>query len=264
MPDQISLALAQAYDSSLALFADFVPSGYLPDIIKIAIGSFLGAGLAVLFVLLRQNAARRRERKAVGNLAIATLDRLANDFALARAVILNYREFILRERPRLPPWMHVKPAHFSYAGTLRFDLSALAFLLEEEGGVQVTKNLLAAESTYHDFFGLLSDYVSVAETVREKFMLAGIDPMDAARVREFPEVAGAATVAKAERLAHAILAHVERSETVFRDAAIALSAGLGRRFGKKGVGRVEVPTYTQLRKMLESSEDGLRTPPIRP
>lgn len=264
MPEQISLALVQAYDSVAGFLANSLPPGFLPDIIKIAIGSFIGAGLAILFALSRQNAARRRERKAAGNLAIATLDRLANDFAQARAVILNYREYILRERPLLPPWMHVKAAHFSHAASPRFEPATLSFLLEEEGGVQVMKKLLAAESAYHDFFGLLRDYVGVAEAIRERLALARLDPADATLARELADVAGAAAVAKAERLAHAILVHVERSETVFRDAATALPAALGRRFGKKGIGKIEVPTYSQLRKTLELSEDGLRTPPIRP
>jgi len=261
MPEQLSLALAQAYESTLGLLAGVVPPGALPDIIKIAIGSFLGSGLAVLLAWLRYSAARRQDRKAAGNLAIVTLDRLANDFALARAVILSHREFILSERPRLPPWMHVKAAHFSHAGTLRFDLPALAFLLEDERGAQIVRKLLVAESAYHDFFGLLRDYIGVAETIREKLAAAGLDPMDAGRAGE---AAGAATVARAERLAHAILAHVERSEAVFREAAAVLHAALARRFGKKGLGSIEIPTYTQLRKILEASEDALRTPPIHP
>jgi hypothetical protein len=264
MPDRISHALAEAYHDALALISSSLPPGYLAEITKIAIGSFVGAGLAILLAWLRHNALRRRERKAAGNLAIATLDRLANDFALARAVILNYREFILREQPRLPPWMHIKPAHFSHASMLHFDRSSLAFLLDGERGVQMMKTLIAAESAYHDFFGLLRDYVAVAEAIREKLALAGLDPMDAAQARDFTDVAGPAVVAKAERLAHAILAHVERSETAFREAAIALPAVLGSRLGKKGVARIEVPTYSQLRKRLELSEDDLRTPPIRP
>lgn len=260
MPEQIGLALGQAHQAILAL----VSGGHVEDIVKVAIGSFFGAGLAVLIALLRQGAARRRERKAAGNLAIVMLDRLAGDFVLARAVILNYREFMLRERPRLPPWLHVKVAHFSHAAMLRMDLSALAFLLEDARGAQAARKLLAAESAYHDFFGLLREHTGIAETIREKLSLAGIDPMDPASGREVADVAGAAAVAKAERLAHAILTHAERSETLFREAAGGLTDALGHRLGKKGVSRIEIPTYTQLRKMLELSEDGLRTPPIRP
>jgi hypothetical protein len=260
MPEQISLALPHLYDAALA----WVRAGHIGDIIKVAVGAFIGAGLALLLALSRQSAARRRERKAAGNLALITLDRLASDFVLARAVILNYREFILRERPRLPPWLHVKAAHFGHAGTLRFEPSGLQLLLEQERGAHVVRKLLAAESAYHDFFWLLRDYIAVAEVIDEKLSLAGIDPADATHARELDGAVGAATAAKAERLAHAILAHVERSEALFREAATTLPVALGRRFGKKGLSTIEIPTYSQLRKMLELSEDGLRTPPIHP
>lgn len=263
MPEEISRALEQIHQGALGFLAH-IPPGYVQDIVKIAIGAFIGAGLALLIVSLRRNAARRREQRAAGNLAIATLDRIANDFALARAVILDYREFILREQPRLPHWMHVKPAHFSHGATLRLELPSLAFVLDEERGVRMIRTLIAAEAVYHDFFGLLRDYAAVAEVIREKLTLAGIDPMDAGRAREFAEAAGPAALARAERLSHAILAHVERSESAFREAAVALPAVLGTRLGKRGIARIEVPTYSQLRKRLEISEDGLRTPPIRP
>jgi hypothetical protein len=267
MPEEFSSAITQAFDSAAGAFASLtssLPAGFLADVFTIFIGSFLGAGLAIFFATRKQDTIRRRDQKAAGNLAIATLARLANDFALARAVILNYRELILREQPRLPLWMHIKPAHFSHATALRFDLPSLIFLFEYEGGSHLVQKLITAESAYHEFFGQLRAYSGIAEAIREKFSTAEVNPMDDARVRELADAAGPANVARAEELTHAILAHVERSERVFRELSVSLPGLLSRKFGKKGIGTIEIPTYTQLRKSLELSEDGLQIPPIRP
>jgi hypothetical protein len=141
-------------------------------------------------------------------------------------------------------------------------MATLTFLYEIEGGAAVMEKLIAAEAAYHDFFRLLHSHSQITEAARDKLSIVRANPVHTPLSSD--PAAGPTHVSRADMLTHAILAHVERSEAAFREASTALPALLGRRFGRKGVGKIALPTYTELKKALELSEDGLRTPPIRP
>lgn len=132
-----------------------------------ALGPFFGALFAffVNLFLLRQQ--RRRENKAAGNLAMATLSRMYGDFLIAKSAI----QHDLKTRKDLAACLQIRPTIFEFSESLTFDLKALTFLFEQ-GQTDLLDQLLLVQVKYHDLRNLLR-LNNDAAWERDKYIVDG-------------------------------------------------------------------------------------------
>src|SRR5438270_6059908 len=97
----------QALEKAIGL-VDAIPTAFFADILKTLIGSLVGAGLAFRYALRRDEAARLRDQRAAGNLALAILARQLSDFTVTKAGIVQHRASVLEVQPMSPLWMQLK------------------------------------------------------------------------------------------------------------------------------------------------------------
>jgi hypothetical protein len=185
------------------------------DVLKSAIGPFLGAGAAFALALWRDRRLRIRDRKAAGNMAVLTLLRQTNDYLTAATTLRTYRDWLLKQQPSSPPWMLMKPMHFDHSDALRFRMDSLVFLLERPAGEKVIEALLTVEMQYHALFGMLKVHAETSEALQVKLSDSDIDPRQGVRVADLELVAGFQLVAKTQSFVHGIFECIDRDESKF-------------------------------------------------
>ncbi|TMC49616.1 MAG: hypothetical protein E6J20_17785, partial [Chloroflexi bacterium] len=156
----------QALEKAIGL-VDAIPTAFFADILKTLIGSLVGAGLAFRYALRRDEAARLRDQRAAGNLALAILARQLSDFTVTKAGIVQHRASVLEVQPMSPLWMQLKPIQIDYADSLRFDIKSLEFLFKPGRG-RILEQLINAELAYRDFTRLVEVHRLTAEEVQRK------------------------------------------------------------------------------------------------
>lgn len=227
-----------------------IPKGFFLDVTKTLIGTFAGAGLAFWFALKKDGIAKAKEQKAAGDYALTTLGRQASDFLQVKFSIERDRAERLKETPAMPAWMQIKPMHFPYSESLKFNLDSLIYLYEIEGGSDTVEQLINVEGKYHDFFSLLEVFGKTAEALQQRFSDAGIDPRAGVGLSTLEKVGGFALVSKADSLAKGIFMHLERTEPYFHKACEKLPETLIKKFGGKGALKIKLPTQAELGKIM--------------
>lgn len=233
-----------------------IPYTFAVDVAKSLIGSFIGAGLAFALALWRDHILRLRDRRAAGNLAIATIARQYSDFLQVRTSINEHRQMVLQANPNVsvPPWMQMKPMHFLSSDNLKFNLESLTFLFEYKSAT-ILERLINAELQYHDLAKLIHIHSETAEQMQQKLAAAGAPLNGEASIANLETVVGTALVAKLNSFVPAIFIHLERDEQKYLDAVSELRSLLVKIFGPKGIADVQkaAPQPAQGAKPLSPS-----------
>ena len=124
----------------------------LPEVLKAAIGPFLGAGLAFLSTRIHDAHRRHQENTAAGNLALTTLNSMLNEHYLWRAGI--YGELANPDRsPNTPIWAMLRPAVQTF-GEHEVDLKSLAFLFEDPDAIDALNAVRMAQLRFRDMVAM--------------------------------------------------------------------------------------------------------------
>jgi len=214
----------------------------LLDIGKAIIGSFAGATFAFIFALRMYNRQLRRENKAAGNLAMATLRRQYNDFMVYGRGVKKTYDDMFRVEPHAPLWLLLKPHHYTFSGPLRFDIKSLTFLFEK-GDVKFLQDLLLAEARYHDLMSSADKLNQTLDEAQQVLAAAGIGAQGAHRIGELENIVGPALVGRANSFVESMLRTVEEDKGVYSEATESLRAKLVEYFGadEKGILLAQAP-----------------------
>ncbi len=122
------------------------------ELTKIAIGSFLGFGLALLSARLLDYRKRKRERLVAGNVALFTLKNQYNDFLLFRR---DFRENVARPglSGNAPIWALLQPT-FLQIDDSKIDFNSIGFLFEEGKNASRIDILQNSQIAHRDLLSL--------------------------------------------------------------------------------------------------------------
>ena len=208
-------------------------SSFLLDIAKMFVGALVGGGLAFHYALRRDEAVRRRDQKAAGNLALAILARQFSDFQVTKLGIDQHIAWVLKEDPKTPLWLQLKPIQADYSvDTLRFDIKSLEFLFQRGRG-EVLEHLINAELAYRDFARLVEVHGATREEAQRKMSDAGIGAHSTLQAAQ--DAVGWALVVKLRDFTAALLERTAKGGKVYLDAADALRRILVEEFGDKEI-----------------------------
>lgn len=219
------------------------PDKFAIDVFKAALGSFVGAGLAFWFALRKDHLNRSHAQQTSGRVATTTLARFSSDFFQVKKAIVESRAEVLAAQPRSSLWMQLKPMPFPYAEDLQFDMSAITYIFDYEGGASVFEKLINAQLKYHNFFFLLREHRSTAQEVQDLLAQNFPDPQRGVRVAEVEAKLGFSKVARMNSLVKAIFSDADDGQQTFDQASDALSELLKRIFKKKAL-RIVKPVAT--------------------
>src|SRR6267143_3555144 len=118
------------------------------EILKAAIGPFIGAGLAFLSTRVHDARRQQQEDVAAGNVALSMLNSMLNEYLLWR--LGAYAELANPNRASNSPlWAHMRPSFQSF-GDYSIDLKSLSFLFEDPQTIEALNAVRLAELTYRD------------------------------------------------------------------------------------------------------------------
>jgi hypothetical protein len=118
------------------------------DILKAAIGPFIGAGLAFLSTRVHDARRQQQENVAAGNLALSMLSSMQNEYLLWR--LGAYADLANPNRASDSPlWARIRPSFQSF-GDYSVDLRSLSFLFENPECIEALNAVRLAELTYRD------------------------------------------------------------------------------------------------------------------
>jgi hypothetical protein len=118
------------------------------DILKAAIGPFIGAGLAFLSTRVHDARRQQQENVAAGNLALSMLNSMLNEYLLWR--LGAYADMADPKRASDSPlWARIRPSFQSF-GDYSIDLKSLSFLFENPECIEALNAVCLAELTYRD------------------------------------------------------------------------------------------------------------------
>ncbi len=122
------------------------------ELAKIATGSFLGFGLALLSARLLDYRKRRREHLIAGSVALFTLKNQYNDFLLFRR---DFRENVARSEltGNEPIWALLQPTFLQIDGST-LDFNSIGFLLEQGRYASTFDDLQSSQISHRDLLGL--------------------------------------------------------------------------------------------------------------
>lgn len=144
-------------------------SSWVLDIVKTAIGAFVGAGLAFVTTRLHDASRRKREDIAAGRLAFQLL-------LLQWLDCLNYRHG-LRTRldvlarglgPSAPAWLYAYPVSYTFTPAPDVDAKSLAFLFERDRSGSALDRVMVAQQRFTDLKVRSRELVDAARAVQSK------------------------------------------------------------------------------------------------
>lgn len=231
------------------------------DITKTIIGSFAGATFAFMFAFWMHNRQRRRENKAAGNLAMATLARQLNDFIIYKRGIRESHQEMLKAHPKAPPWLQLKPIHYTFSGPLKFDIESLAFLFEK-GNPAFLADIMIAEARYHDLLSSSEKLNLTLDEAQNKLAAGGLAANGVRRLNELEEILGPALVAKANAFVEGMLRTVAEDQDIYVKATKALRAKLIEYFGEGETGIImgQLPPEAEVVPAADAGEANARAP----
>ena len=150
--DRLDVFLVAAVSSAVAIMlfpGSLFSSVWWSEMLKAAVGPFVGAGLAFASAMFIQSRTRRRENLSAGTLALLTIGSQYND-------LLNYRRALRHEiakrehaSPGLPDWLLAPSIGPDLEPGQAIDFQSLAFLFYVTASYEVHARLVLAEQHYH-------------------------------------------------------------------------------------------------------------------
>jgi hypothetical protein len=200
------------------------------DVAKSAIGPFIGAALAFLANEVNRYRTERRDRVAVGNMALFTLRQQLADLYSYRAVIRRELVIFLERAPDAPDWALLRPKLFQWSENSEFDRSGLAFLMMAASGKQAMQLLADAERRYG---AARSGYEAGMKAVRDLHARTSELERDGrdATWDEMRRYAGPALVSACEGIFNSTLARLDDDIDGHRAALAALRRALKQQLG---------------------------------
>ena len=142
------------------------------DLLKAAIGTFLGAGLAFWSAMRQQRQKEAREQIAAGNMALFKLHVLHGHTRNVRKNLRGYMAAGPKSHPGEPLWFLLKPTFVTFDESA-IDFESLVFLLDSEGGRSAIKHLKNAELSFRHLayvHGRFGEAARELQTSLEPFM----------------------------------------------------------------------------------------------
>lgn len=193
------------------------------DIIKLFLGSFAGAGSALLVARLNDARKLRRENLASGNLALLTLRDQINDFL---EFPKRFRHDVANPTrgPSTPVYMLVQPDLHAYTES-GIDFSSLSFLMERRKHIPKLNSLVFSAKLYRNLVKLDGFRNDAVLALQEK--LAEVESTKPARtVKDIERVAGPLLTANATAAIVALVTHARDDEPIYRQAVAELREAL--------------------------------------
>jgi hypothetical protein len=210
----------------------------MAEILRVSIGSLagalVGASLAFLFNYILQRRVHRREEKAAGNYAMATLSLQFNGFVNVRRLYRRQLEACRALSAQTPVWFAMHPILHFLPARLDFDFATLTFLFEQ-GDVETFQALHQAESVYRTLLGALDAFSKTSDEKQERLSTAGFPPGEAVDPGAAFGAIGPKIAGDLQSFIAAVQEHCDRDEQTYLRASQLLHAALERRFGKKGL-----------------------------
>lgn len=118
------------------------------DVVKAAVGPFLGAGLAFLSTRIHDARRQHQENAAAGNIALTTLNSMLNEHYLWRLGV--YADLANPQRnPDSPIWAMMRPSTQAF-GDHQIDLKSLAFLFKGPIAIEALNAAILAQLRFND------------------------------------------------------------------------------------------------------------------
>lgn len=201
------------------------------------IGVFCGAGLAFLSNFFLQRLARRRDERAAGSYAMATLIRQFDVLGNIRRGIANETSRAAKEAPELPVWLCAYPIIHGFREELAFDFSKLTFIFEMERQ-EVFFKLHQAENLYRSLMTLTNAFNEAAREKQVRLEEADFDLNQEVSLEAVLKAIGPELSSRLQSLLAGIGEHCLKDRPEYIAASGALHAALKERFGGKGLFRL--------------------------
>jgi hypothetical protein len=223
------------------------------EIFRTLIGAFAGAGAAFGANAWLQSHARRREEKASGNYAMATLTRQFNGFLQIRLTSYGEIEHAREHYAGAPAWLFVRPVFHRLRDDLHFDFQSLTFLFDRSIDLEAFTSLHEAEQAYMGLIATLDRFNEAAVIRQRKMEELGMEPGSPTTVPELAEKLGPQLVGELGSLHGALVGMCEEGESKYLRASKLLHAALVARFGDSGLIRIS-PSSPILIPAMESEK----------
>lgn len=214
-----------------ALAGHSVPGTFWLEVIKTAIGAFLGAGLAFASTLSIQLWIRFSDHVKAGNVGLSILVRQLNDFLSVKTAMLRQRATMLKVRPDCPLWLQLLPSAYDFTES-RINPSDLGFLFDQHGTPTMQK-VLRVQQLHTKLAALVAHHRDVRLETQKRAQEEKIKPYDTMSIEAVEEKIGPYLVAICASGTESLLAQFEADEPEYEAAFNMLRSELRRRFGKR-------------------------------
>lgn len=193
------------------------------DIVKLFLGTFAGAGTALLVARLNDARKLRKESVAAGNLALLTLRDQINDYLDFRKRFRHDVANPLRG-PAAPVYMLAQPSFHTYAESA-IDFPSLSFLMERRKHIPKLNSLVFSAKLYRNLVKL--DHLLNVTVLELQEKLAEVEHTNPARTaQEIERVVGPLLTANATASIVGLALHAKDDEKVYRQAVAELREAL--------------------------------------
>jgi hypothetical protein len=219
------------------------------DISKTVAGIFLGAGLAFASNATWLWIKKREEHLSAGNLTLATLGLMFNDFWHYRQAAESGEAMMRLLVPTIPDWLIMKPLPIEFNESLFLDVKTIAFLLDGKkmSSFNAFNEVMNANIQFRALAGLYKNHRHFALALQEKMSTipeANTEEPDFSpgNFDLIEKKLGFFTTAQVSSLNTNIRIHLEKDEKVYRDAIRLLEIALLEKFSRKKVRKFSLPT----------------------
>jgi hypothetical protein len=209
-----------------------------PEVVKSAIGPFVGAGLAFASTKLHDHIKARRDNVAAVRVAIATVGDVVSDVAKYRHVLHD----IVQQRARqlgedAPRWAYAFPVHHVFKSLETIKLDSLAFLFEKEANNDLY-GALSDVGRMHAWVQSLAEQLAESATQMQDKIAEAMEhyePNEAVSLVEHRKVMGAALCYRLSDLLTTTLSAVgEETERRLLNTAKRLKEATEKRYKRAG------------------------------
>lgn len=246
MPDSIAAIAATISTSAAAYWPHFslqtpIPnwvvisgnsSPWYVEVIRTAIGAFIGALLAFGSALLQRRMQERNANLRAGNLALFNLRAIYRQTGEVR---LGVRSDIAKHRKAFadaPTWALLRPLMIEMDHIDGFDLESLSFLLDSELGKEAVQHVAYANELYSSLKAVVAQHQEIAlEFQKQSIDLYRANPN--ALWDQLKDHAGPQLVGGRIAFFDALLLRIEKDPALLRACFERLDTAMKERFGNK-------------------------------
>ena len=163
-----------------------------------------------------------------------TLRDQINDFLVLRKNFGETKHQVLAQSKNVPKWLQGRPLHFYFSDRLKFDFSAISFLLGRERA-GVFELLKLAEQRYYDVEKLAGTYSDAVEAMQGKLAELGLKDGQDFILEEAASAVGRDLIGKITTLFDALELRFHDDLVDYEKAFSELRAAMIDEFGAKGV-----------------------------